>query len=350
MTPHPRQHHQAEPAEPAKTDAIVAGFVALQARNAAEQGRGLRRGTHAKGVCARACFEVLDLAHEHPPALARRLAWGLCARPGVYPARLRFANADPNVNSDWQPDVRSLSLAVDLGVPSRAGALDEPARQDYSMQSAPTLPFNDVAAFVAFAKVAGARNEAVALGAMPWREQLAYAQTQAAISAQQRQPVRPYQALRYWSNVPFAHGPDEIVKYSAWPLAGNPAQALDPANPDALGAELARHLGADATLAGFDFGLQLLDARAMRHQGRQREAGFWIENAAVEWPEAQAPFHRVATIRLLRASASADGAADCQALAFDVTGNALGDSAPLGAINRARRHAELASRRARGQA
>jgi hypothetical protein len=79
---------------------VVRGFLALQARNAAEENRPLTRGVHAKGVCARAVFEVLDVAEGRDHALAVRLARGIYARPGSYPATVRFSNADPNVNDD----------------------------------------------------------------------------------------------------------------------------------------------------------------------------------------------------------------------------------------------------------
>jgi len=67
-----------------------------------------------EGVCARAEFEVLDVAAGRHPLLAARLAKGIFKKPGVYPATVRFGNADPKVNSDFRPDVRSLSFSVDL--------------------------------------------------------------------------------------------------------------------------------------------------------------------------------------------------------------------------------------------
>jgi uncharacterized protein YycO len=38
----------------------------------------------------------------------------LFAMPGVYPALVRFANADLKLNSDFQADVRSLSFSADF--------------------------------------------------------------------------------------------------------------------------------------------------------------------------------------------------------------------------------------------
>ena len=95
--------------EEAQIAEIVQGFLALQARAAGQDGP-LRRATHAKGVCVRAQFEVFDVTAGRDPALAARLAKGIYARPGIYPATVRFSNSDPNVNSDFKPDVRALVI------------------------------------------------------------------------------------------------------------------------------------------------------------------------------------------------------------------------------------------------
>ena len=166
-----------------------------------------------------------------------------------------------------------------------------------------------------------------------------------AVLQQQRQTVRPYQQLRYWSNVPFRHGADDVVKYSASPAATNPTRALERRNPNALRDELIRHLDEDAVMSTFDLGLQFLDVANMTYQGKRRDASFWIENAAIEWPEDQAPFHTVARLTLVPQSAlSAEASA---AMYIDVTGNSTADNAPLGRVNRARWYAEAASRKAR---
>src|SRR5882724_6558870 len=110
---------------------IVEKVLLLQARAAAQQHRPLGRGTHAKGVSAAAQFEVFDVTDGRDHALAARLAKGIFAQPGIYPATVRFANSDPNVNSDFKPDVRSLSFSVDLA----QDAKQNPCRQDFSMQN-----------------------------------------------------------------------------------------------------------------------------------------------------------------------------------------------------------------------
>lgn len=324
---------------------MVRGFLALQARTAAEENRPLRRGVHAKGVCARAVFEVLDVAEGRDPALAARLARGIYARPGSYPATVRFSNSDPNVNDDSRPDVRGLAFYAEFAPSGSAHAGAQVARQDYSLQSWPTLPFNDVHAFVVFAKVFGAPNRAVGLGSLPFRDQLVFARTMLQAMQQKRQPVRPYQQLRYWSTVPFRHGSEDVVKYSASPAAANPARTLGVRNPNALRDELIRHLNEDTTMSSFDFGLQFLDIDHMTYRGKRRDATFWIENAAVEWPETQAPFHTVARLTFLPKSQLCAEA--CEAEHIDVTGNFTPDSAPVGGVNRVRSYAVVASRNAR---
>jgi hypothetical protein len=98
-------------------------------------------------------------------------------------------------------------------------------------------------------------------------------------------------------------------------------------------------------MSTWDFGLQLLDADAMTRWGRRRDASYWVENAAVEWKEAQAPFHVVGRLTLVPGSELSDDAA--QVMYIDVTKHSTPDSAPLGSINRARWSAESASREAR---
>jgi hypothetical protein len=329
-------------------DAIVAKSLLMQAKAAVKQHRPLGRGTHVKGVCVRAQFEVLDVTVGREPVLAGRLAKGMFAKPGTYPAIVRFANADPSKNSDFKADVRSLSFSVDLTRDGTADSATNGRRQDFSLQNAPTLPINDSPAFLATIKVLTASNPATGLWSLPFRDKLRVLRTLVLAQLQARQTVKPYQQLRYWSTVPFRHGPTDVMKYSATPALDNPAVPLRRRNPNGLQDELIRHLNEDRVMSAFDFGLQLLDVERMTYWGKRQDANFWIENASIAWNEAQAPFHTVARLTILSKSQLQPDAAE--ATYIDVTGNSTPDSAPLGSINRARRPAELASRKARLQA
>jgi hypothetical protein len=331
--------------ERADLEELVERVLLLQSNSAAQQHRPLLRGTHAKGVCVLAEFEVFDVSVGRDPGLAARLAKGIFAKPGVYPAVVRFGNADPKVNSDFKPDVRSLSFSVDL---THSGAIVPDAnvdRQDFSLQNAPPLPINDAAAFLATMKLLTASNPAVGLWSLPFKDKLRVLRVLVLAQVQSRQKIQPYQQLRYWSNVPFRHGPTEVVMQSAIPSPDNPASPLQRSNPNGLKDELVRHLNEDSKMSSFDFALQFLDTNTMTYWGKRYAANFWIENASVKWNEAEAPFHKVARLTLVPKSQLDPAAAE--AVYFDVTGHATPDSTPVGSINRARCHGEVASRNAR---
>jgi hypothetical protein len=323
--------------ESADITAIVDGILKLQKSDAAKQNRPLARGTHAKGVCAKAEFEVFDIMGSVPDqALATRLSRGLYATPGRYPATVRFANADSNINHDLKADVRAMSFAV------------EPAgrpRQDFSTNDRTTFPINDAHAFATTVKVVTASSMGAGIRALPFRDKLSFARTAILGAEQEHQSLIPYQRRRYWSTVPFKHGPTDVIKYSLTPCVGNPAADLEEFDPNTLQDELVRHLETDTVMSCFDFGLQLLDPQAMTYWGRRRDANFWVENASVEWKESQAPFHTVARLTFLASSEWAPAA--CEGWHIDVTENSTPDTKPLGSINRARWRAEMASRKAR---
>ena len=324
---------------------IVKGLLAIQAMSAATQKRPLARGTHAKGVCVRGTFEVFDLARTvKDSSMVERLARGIFTKPGVYGALVRFANGASGVFADSKRDVRALSFAVDVP----AGVLAAtPTRQDFSMNNAPVFPINDAHAFATLLKIRAAANAGAKLKAfvgLSLRDMYGVAQTYRLGMQQQRCPVQPYQQTRYWSTVPFLHGPDDAVKYSAIPRPHRTARAVG-SGANVLADELARHLTEDPEPSAFDVALQFLDTARMTFRGKPQKASFWIENASIEWNEAEAPFHVVGRLTLVAASHLS--AADCEAAYIDVTEHCTPDRRPLGSINRARWAAEYASRKAR---
>ncbi len=326
-------------------DQIVGKVLLLQSNSAAQQHRPIGRGTHVKGTSARAKFEVFDVTSGRDSVIAQRLAKGIFAKPGVYPATVRFGNADSKVNSDFKADVRSLSFSVDL---TRDGTIVPDAnvsRQDFSLQNTSTLPINDARAFLATMQLLTASNPVAGLWTLPFKDKLRVLRTLSIVQVQAHQKIQPYQRLRYGSNVPFRHGPIDIVKYSATPLPDNPARPLQKGNSNALQDELIRHLKEDGKMSSFDFGVQFLDADRMTYWGKRQDLNFWIENASIKWSESEAPFHSVGRLTLLANSQLLRDAGD--AIYFDVTGHSTTDSQPVGSINRARWQGEVASKKAR---
>jgi mono/diheme cytochrome c family protein len=339
MVPSPVTFERKWPTEDADIAGIVRDILTVQARFAAEQKRPLGRGTHTKGVYVRATFEVFDLPGvTHDPALAARLARGLFARPGVYPATVRFANAASTFRADSKRDVRAMSFSVEG---------PDGTRVDFSMNNAPTFPINDAHAFASFMKVSSAGSawaKLKALVSLSFRDLGGFFATAARGIRQQRGPLKPYQQTRYWSNVPFSFGDADAVKYSAAASADNPGRPIGKGQ-NVLRDELARHLAEDRQMASFAIGLQLLDAERMTADGKTQEPSYWVENASVEWPESQSPFHVVGRLTLVANSMLSD--AECQGMYIDVTEHAIPGSRPIGSINRARWAAEAASRNAR---
>jgi len=325
---------------------LTQGILTLQRKYAADQNRPLGRGTHTKGICVGGQFEVFDVDKVvSDRALAARLKQGMFAKPGVYPATIRFANGASLVNPDRTKDVRAMSFAVDLP-PGVAG----PAamRQDFSCNNATIFPLNDAHAFAVAIRIATASSVLKGIWSLSFRDKMIFARI-AVLGAQEEKPPKAgYQQTSYWSTVPYRHGPADVIKYSATACAGNSGQPLG-SGPNCLQDELVRHLNEDPQMSGFDFGLQLLDVETMTYLGKPRSASFWIENASVEWKESQAPYHLVGRLTLAAKSQLAPDV--CAAWSIDVTANSTPDSRPLGSINRARPVGEGASRKARlGQA
>jgi mono/diheme cytochrome c family protein len=332
------------PTEDADIQEIVSGILAIQAQAAAAGRRPLSRGTHAKGTCVRGVFEVFDLARMPVgPDIRERLGKGIFARPGTYPAIVRFANADGAHRDDRWRDVRALSFAIEVP-PDVLGGV---TRLDFSMNSASIFPINDAHAFAIAVRVLSAqgfRAKLRAFRSLSWSDFRGLLRTIRLGRKQQKgTPLLPFQQLRYWSTVPFQYGERDAVKYSATP-GDNPARPLQP-GPNRLQDEIVRHVNEDGRMSEFTFSLQFLDPRNMTYQGERREPSFWIENASVEWNESESPFHPVGRLTLLPKSVMTP--ADAEAFSIDVTEHATPDMRPIGSINRARWHGERASRAAR---
>src|SRR5450631_94103 len=146
--------------EKACIDEIVEKILLGQKQAAAKDHCPLHRGTHAKGVAARAQFEVFDVKAGRDRALAARLAQGIFRTPGIYRCVIRFSNSDPRVNSDFMPDVRAVSFSVELDRDGAAVPDGGAARQDFSLQNARTFPINDLPAMLAAMKYITASNPA----------------------------------------------------------------------------------------------------------------------------------------------------------------------------------------------
>jgi catalase len=257
--------------------------------------------------CVRAEFKVLDtLAPEHRV--------GIFAVPRVYDAWIRFANASSQ--SDREKDVRGMAIGIS-GVTGENLTAGE-SRQDFVLNSHPVMVAANTKDFMELLKAmdAGGIRQVTYFLSHP---------RSAMIGFQARQQPTSHLDIPYFSATPYLFGTGRAVKYTVRPCVTpkttQPATVTDTYLTDALRDRLRQGE------ACFDFAVQFqADARKMP-----------IEDATVEWKEADSPWHTVARIRIPPQDVgNAETMKACEENAFNPW-NSLADHRPLGSMNRSRR-------------
>jgi len=297
----------------------IAALLSRQVRRqCAADGPPARRDAHPKahGLLA-ATFTV----EENLPA---ELAQGVFVPGSTYPAWIRFSNADADVSrSDAKGDGRGMAIKL-FNVPGpKIMAHDrDAATQDFMLLNSPVFILNDPRRYLKVLRRNASRNPLLKLLGV------ATLGLKGALLAMKLRRARISSPLttRYWSAVPYRLGdaPHKLaVKFSAVPR--EPVH-LKPAttDPNFLRRAMVEHLAERD--AFFDFLVQPRTSAAMS-----------VEDARTEWREREAPFHKVATIRIPQqtfATAARDALAEN--LSFSPW-HALPQHRPLGSVNRTRR-------------
>lgn len=290
-----------------------------------ERAKGARpsRGLHAKSVATvKAELEVLAGLPE--PARA-----GLFEKPGSYRAYVRFSNGAGVRQPDSKGDVRGVAIKV-LGVPGKKviPGLEQATTQDFLLIHTPATPFRNADEFVGVV-LAVAGNPLLTLP----RIVAIFGPTRAfqvlrRFARSTSTPPVSVATTRYFSAVPIRCGA-YAVHYALEPEA-KADSALAGSGPDYLGEELAQRL----RRAPLAYNLRL--------QFYADETRTPIEDASVEWQEADAPFVTVARLTLptqdLAAPAARALSEFIETLSFDPW-HALEAHRPLGNIMRARNQA-----------
>jgi hypothetical protein len=247
------------------------------------------------------------------PDLPAALRVGLFAAPGTYRAYIRFANATSA--TDRERDVRGMSISV-ADVPGE-NLTPGVTWQDFVLNSHPVMVAPDTKSFMEFleANEAGGLRRVLFLATHP---------ALARIGLAARGQPSCHLDIPYWSTTPYLFGHGRAVKYIARPASGRTSPMPSSPNDTYLADALKTHLStADAA---FDFLVQF-----------QTDAGRMpIEDASVEWEEADSPYVPVARIRIPRQQVASPGTGPCEEVAFDPW-HCLVDHRPLGGMNRARR-------------
>lgn len=319
---------------------LVETLLGISEKTFEDSGLGLRC-VHAKSHgLLQGELEVLPV-----PAL---YAQGLFATPLKLPALLRLSTTPGDLLDDRVSTPRGLALKV-LGVPGpRLPGSESGQAQDFLLVNGPAFLARSAREFLHSLKMLAGTTDRVP------RLKLAFSAllrgTEKALEALGGEsprlkslgghPTTHPLGETYFSQVPFLYGP-YMAKWSLWPVSPE-LRALKDApvdldeQPDGLRHAVERHF---ATTGGqWELRVQLCTGLE----------DMPIEDATVEWPQAQSPFVPVARLTVPpqaawgeeRAARMDDG------LAFDPW-DGLAAHRPLGSINRARRPAYPASAAAR---
>lgn len=317
--------HIAQETYAADEDEVIEAIVShLQQKVLQEAAsKPLQRENHTKMYgLVKAEFIVED---NLPP----ELAVGIFRQAHTYPAWIRFSNQYGGNQADIERDMRGMSIKLmqvkgkKLCDPDHAVGADQEGSvhytltQDFLLINSPVFLTKNPAQYLGLLQaLSGSLWHKLRFFCSHWR--LVWNWLNAAVSI-----ANPLQT-RYYSSVPFLLG-RRAVKYAAIPIVTAPD--LIPSEPDddylraVMQAQLKR---GDAY---FNFCVQL----------QSNEEDTPIENPQIKWSERRAPFHKVASIRILKQNF--DQAANDQlgeSLSFDPW-RSLAEHRPLGGINRARR-------------
>ena len=316
---------QPEPDEQATIDGIIKGMTDQTHTVERREGHAVR-ASHAKSS---ACVTgELTVASGLPPELAQ----GLFARAGTYPVAVRFAQGPGETLGDRVSTHRGMAIKV-FGVAGERLPGDDTPVQDFVLASGPTFPSGTARGFLRDGSVIG-KAAALPEGVKSAVSSLARNLNRVIGGASGLadffgHPFGHPLAEPYYSQAPLRFG-DHVAKIAAFPAS--PEQAaladwrLDPHEDE----DGFRH----ATVRHFAEHDILFELRAQLWTAPEAQP---IEDASVEWKEADSPFRTVATIRLPRQAAygAARVAYFDERLTFSPA-HGLAAHRPLGSVMRAR--------------
>jgi Catalase len=279
----------------------------------------VRRDAHPKAHgCVKAEFHIVD-------TLPETLAKGMFVPGKTYQAWIRFSNGsgDPT-RADIKRDARGMAIKV-LGVSGKKILEDEPgaATQDFIMINHPVFFATDPARYLSFMNDANSDHFYRKL-LIPF--DLGAKGTRIALETRSSRISNPLQT-RYWSMVPYQLGIGEsrlAVKYSARGCSATSDPMPKRPGHDFLRDALRRTLqSGDACM---EFWVQPRTSDAMD-----------VEDSRIEWKEAEAPFYKLASIRVPpQTFDTPEQNRVCENLSF-TPWHALPEHKPLGVTNRLRR-------------
>jgi len=303
-------------------EAELAGQIAaVIEKTVSEQYRSgtARRDAHPKAHgCVKADFQVSS-------TLPENLAQGVFIPGKHYPVWIRFSNGDADASrADIKGDARGMAIKL-MKVPGKKLLEHEQdaGTQDFIMINHPVFFANDPERYLSLLEKINGDSFFSKLGipfALGFKGGLIALETTSSTIAN---PL----TTRYWSTVPYQLGTGpkrQAVKFSA--RACTQAEDRIPDNPghDYLRDALRTSLSAGE--ACMEFLVQPRTSDSMS-----------VEDSMTEWTEAEAPFYKVATLRIPKqVFDTAEQNSFCENLSF-TPWHSLPEHKPLGVTNRLRK-------------
>ena len=248
--------------------------------------------------------------------LANELQHGIFAKPRKFDALIRFSAGGLDVRPDTVPQGRGMAIQL-LGLEGQK-LLDGAKTQDFVMINYPTFFVRNLKDYEDF-------HLAMASGKEKTLEFFKAHPAEAEASRQlSNQPFHNPLQVRYWSETPYKLGP-HAIKFSARPITNQTNARPEKTGPDYLREVMVKQIGSEDVY--FEFLVQV----------QTDPVKMPVEDSLVEWKETDAPFQRVALIRIPKQDISApENLKIAEKLSFSPW-HALPEHRPLGSINRARR-------------
>jgi hypothetical protein len=328
---------QEEEGEAEAIEQLLASFRDIQKTVADDEGHAVR-AVHAKS------HGLLDGTLEVHDGLPPELAQGLFARAGTYRLMMRFSTnaGDPLDDSVALP--RGLALKVLDVEGARLPAAVAASTQDFVLVNGRSFAAGKLKEFVGNLKLLAATTDKAQWAKKALSAVLRGVETALEAVGVESGAVRALGGApnvhplgeTYYSQVPFRYG-DHLAKFAVVPVSAEftsltGTRIAAAGKPDAIREAMNEAL--DLHGGTYEFRVQLCrDAETMP-----------IENARVQWDEAESPFLTVATLHVPRQRAwSPDRARRFDDETRFSIWTGLEAHRPMGAINRARRPAYVES-------
>ncbi|HEY9675309.1 MAG TPA: catalase family protein [Waterburya sp.] len=257
---------------------------------------------------------------------------GVFAKPQTYPIWVRFSNASGpekrgKLKSDKEPDARGMAIKL-MNVEGEKFLDDEEKTQDFILLNHPVFFVKDVKGYIDIAQVKSGQATPELMEAM--KPSLAIAQEMG--SKKISNPLD----VQYWSTTAYRLGSNPI-KFSVKPQHEVETSTVESDSDNYLREAMVNFLTNEGKDAIFDFLIQL-------HVDEEKTP---VENPMKEWKEEDAPFVKVATIRIPSQKFDFDERKRMDEGLLFTPWHTLPEHEPLGSVNLARKkvYQELAKSR-----